>query len=86
MRVMKKVQKYIKYHMFIPFDEKGIKTWMFATEGSQEVIGALFIARGKAFVIPVPSEGITAEEWLRLKWYNRKISQKSPVGFNMLIL
>ena len=32
-----------------------------------------------------PSKGITAEEQLRLKRYNRKISQKSRVGFNMLI-
>ena len=54
------------------------KTWKFATE-------ALNIARGKEFVIPVPSNGITAEERLRLKRYNTKTSQKSRVGFNMLV-
>lgn len=69
----------------IPFDEKNTKTWKFATEAALEVIGALNIARGKEFVIPVPSKGITAEERLRLKRYNRKISQKSRVGFNMLV-
>ena len=61
----------------IPFDEKNTKEWKFATEAALEVIGTLDIARGKAFVIPVPSKGITAEERLRLKLYNRKISQKS---------
>ena len=67
----------------IPVDEKNTKTWKFATEAALEVIGALNIARGKEFVIPVPSKGITAEERLRLKRYNRKISQKSRVGFNV---
>ena len=69
----------------IPFNEKNTKTWKFATEAALEVIGALNIARGNVFVIPVPSKGITAEERLRLKRYNRKISQKSRVGFNMLV-
>ena len=49
------------------------------------MIGALNIARGKEFVIPVLSKGITAEERLRLKQYNRKISQKFRVGFNMFV-
>ena len=35
-------------------------------------------------MIPVPSKGITAEERLRLKRYNREIFQKCRVGFNML--
>ena len=34
---------------------------------------------------PLSSKGITAEERLRLKRYNRKISKKSRVGFNMLV-
>ena len=34
---------------------------------------------------PVPSKEITAEERLRLKRYNRMISQKYRVSFNMLI-
>ena len=36
-------------------------------------------------MITVPSKGITAEERLILKRYNRKISQKSLVGLNMLV-
>ena len=67
------------------FDEKNTKTWKFATEAALEVIGALNIARGKEFVIPVPSKGISKEERLRLKRYNREFSQKSRVGFNMLV-
>ena len=55
--------------------------WKVATEAALEVIGALNIARGKEFVIPVPSNRITAEERLRLK----KDSQKSRVGFNMMV-
>ena len=54
-------------------------------EAALEVIVALDIARGKNIVIPVPSKGITAEERLRLKWYNKSISQKSRVGFNMWV-
>ena len=50
------------------------------TEAALEVIGAFNIARGKEFVIPVPSKGITAEERLMLKRCNRKFSQKSRVG------
>ena len=38
----------------------------FATEAALEVIGALNIARGKEFVIPVPSKGTAAEERIRL--------------------
>ena len=58
---------------------------MFATEAALEVIGALGIVRGKDFVIPVRSKEMTAEERLRLKRSNRKISQKYRVCFNMLV-
>ena len=68
-----------------PFRREEHRTCKFSTEAALEVIRALNIARGKEFVIPVPSKGITAEERLRLKRYNRKISQKSRVGFNMLV-
>ena len=36
-------------------------------------------ARGKEFVIPVPSIGITAEERIRLKRYNRNFSKFSSL-------
>ena len=42
----------------IPFDEKNTRTWGFATDAALLVIKALNIARGKEFVIPVPSKGI----------------------------
>ena len=44
---------------YIPFDEKYTNTWKYAAEAALEVIGALNIARGKEFVIPVPWEGNT---------------------------
>ena len=40
----------------IPFDKKNTKTWKFGTVAALKVIGALNIARGKEFVIPVPIE------------------------------
>ena len=40
----------------IPFNERNTKTWKFATEAALEVIGAVDIARGSKFVIPVPSK------------------------------
>ena len=43
----------------IPFDEKNTKTWKVATDAALEVIGAIDIARGKVFAIPVPSKGFT---------------------------
>ena len=55
----------------IPFNEKNIKTLKFATEAALEVIGALDISGGKEFLIPVPSIGITAEERLRLKRFQK---------------
>ena len=50
----------------ISFDEKNIKTRKFATE-------ALDMAKGKEFVIPVPSKRITAEERLTLKRLSERI-------------
>ena len=44
------------------FDEKNTKRWKFATKAALEVIGALNVARGKEFVIPVQAKGITSEE------------------------
>ena len=68
----------------IPFDEKNTKTSKFATESALEVIEALEIARQNEFVIPVPN-GITAEERNKLERYNKKVIQKSRIGFNLLV-
>ena len=43
------------YKVIIQSDDIGRK---FAIEAALEVIGVLDIARGKEFVIPVPSQGI----------------------------
>jgi hypothetical protein len=69
----------------IPFDEKNTKTWRFSTESALKVIGALEIARGNEFVIPVPKSGITKKEKAKLKRYNARISHKANVGFNLLV-
>ena len=45
----------------IPFDET------IASEAALVVIGVLDVARGKEFVIRVPSKGISADGRLRLK-------------------
>ena len=68
----------------IPFDEMNAKTWKFETESALEVIGALEIARGNEFVIPVP-KGITVEERKKLERYNKKVIHKSRIGFNLLV-
>ena len=71
------MQRNAAVHLFRREKHKNVEV---ATSAALEVI-----ARGNEFVIPVPSKRITAEERLRLKRYNRKISQKSRVGFNMLV-